>query len=100
LEVKKMRVLSIALLLGSIALLALVAVANWGFLSGHIQAEGDTGLYQEEYTGENIDMIASPILNPDLIRNLQQYRDRYLLIGLVVLAVAFVLGLQGRGAEF
>jgi len=95
-----MRVLSIALLLGSVALLVAVAAANWGFLNGEMSHDDDFAeLYQDQGTGETVAMATSPVFNPDWIQNLQQYRNRYLIIGLVVLAVAFVLGLQSRGTE-
>ena len=95
-----MRVLSITLLLGSIALLALVAIANWGFAdAGAADESVSGGLHQNQGDGAAIDSSSASILNPDLIQNLQQYRNRYLIIGLVVLAVAFILGLQAKGSE-
>ena len=95
-----MRVLSIALLLGSVALLVSVAAANWGLLNGETSDGSDfAGLHQYQDAGETISMAASPVFNPAWVQNLQQYRDRYLIIGLVVMAVAFVLGLQSRGTE-
>ncbi len=95
-----MRVLSIALLLGSIALLAMIAIANWGFADAGAADETVLNeLYQNTGDGGAVDSSSTSILNSGWIQNLQHYRNRYLIIGLVVLAVAFILGLQAKGSE-